>query len=179
MCAVLGDASRHAHAAPDADGVDAQCGKEARDAASLCQSIVFPCRCASVGSGSRKDLQVHLPVAQRPVRRHVLGDAADAARRTRDDLIPLVALVELQEAVPVDQDAEMAAPTVSIKSVAVKCPWNKTYLYARCRRHVQTDSLPSSVAHLMLSGKLLRHASSAVSRPSTSAAVDAGCPGEN
>lgn len=108
--AVLGDALRHARVAADAEGVDAQGGEEAGDAGTTDVRGRLCNRSLVTRPG---DSQVHLAVAEGALGRHVLGDAADAARGVDDDLVALVLLAVLDKVAAVDEDADVAGRAYS------------------------------------------------------------------
>lgn len=57
------------------------------------------------------NLQMHLSVAEYPLSTHVFGDAADTTSRFEDTLRARRSRIEAQEAIPVDQDLEVATYT--------------------------------------------------------------------
>jgi hypothetical protein len=70
--------------------------------------ILFLCQKTMSERERGPSLQMHLSVPEGPLRRHVFGDAADAARGLDHDLGPWSGRFEPEEAIPVYQDFEMA-----------------------------------------------------------------------
>lgn len=56
----------------------------------------------------KQNLQMHLSITKYPLCTHVFGDAADTASRFKHDLRARRGRLKAQEAIPVDQDLEVA-----------------------------------------------------------------------